>query len=144
MSGTPFSPAAPVADNVMDIDSDPDAEQEAQELAQAQERVHIVNEARERRREEQKWKEEEEKEAQQIAAIEAAEKEVEEILEREWQAQLQVSTRFLQFLSCSNIAAQRDLEVSVMTPEPLLVPFIDKGKEVSTGVNSGVDTRTEN
>ena len=97
MSGTPFSPAAPVADNVMDIDSDPDAEQAARELAQAQERVRMVNEARERRQEERKWKEEEEKEAQRIAAIEVAEKEAEEILEKERQAQLQVSTGFLRF-----------------------------------------------
>src|SRR5882724_2123319 len=33
MSGTPFSPAIPVADNVMDIDSNLDAEQATQELA---------------------------------------------------------------------------------------------------------------
>ena len=97
MSGTPFSPAIPVTDHVMDVDSDPDAEQAARELAQAQERVRMVNEAQERRREERKWKEEEEKEAQRIAAIEAAEKEAEEILERKWQAQLRVTTGFLRF-----------------------------------------------
>src|SRR5882724_11137042 len=57
MSGTPFSPTIPVADNVMDIDSNLDAEQAARELAQAQEQVRIVNKARERRREERKWKE---------------------------------------------------------------------------------------
>src|SRR5882724_12995985 len=39
MSGTPFSPAIPVADNAMDIDSNLDAEQAARELAQAQEQV---------------------------------------------------------------------------------------------------------
>src|SRR5882724_3276773 len=63
MSQTPFSPTvtAPLADNDMDVDSDPDAEQAAQDLAQAQERVRIVNEARERRWEERKRKEEERK-----------------------------------------------------------------------------------
>ena len=81
---------------------------------------------------------------QRIAAIEVAAREAEEVLEREWQAQLQVSTRVLRTLSCTNLVAQRDLEASVMTPEPLLVPFTNKGKEVSTGVHSGVDTGTEN
>ena len=47
-------------------------------------------------------------------------------------------------LTCTNFVAQRDLEVSVITPELLLAPFTDKGKEVSTGVISGIDTRTEN
>src|SRR5882724_1908060 len=63
MSQTPFSPTvtAPLADNDMDIDSDPDAKQVARELAQAQERVRMINEAWERRWEEQKWKEEERK-----------------------------------------------------------------------------------
>jgi len=31
-----------------------------------------------------------------------------------------------------------------MMLEPLLAPFTDKGKEVSTGNHSGIDTRTEN
>jgi len=31
-----------------------------------------------------------------------------------------------------------------MTPEPLLAPFTEKGKEVSSGILSGIDTRTEN
>ena len=131
MSGTPFSPAiaAPVADKVMDIDSDPEAEQAAREFVQAQERLQVANEAWERCREERKRKEEEEKEAQHLMAIE-----VEERLEREWQAQLQVSSGFPRIYLVLNLAAQRDLEVSVMTPEPLLAPFTDKGKEVSTGV----------
>ena len=60
-----------------------------------------------------------------IAVMEAATKEAEEQLEREWQGQLQVSTRVLQKLSCTNFVAQRDLEVLVMMPEPLLAPFTD-------------------
>jgi len=83
-------------------------------------------------------------EVQQVAAREVAAREAEELLEMEHQYQLQVSTGFLQFfVSCSNIAAQRDLEASVMTPEPLLVPFTDKGKEVSTGLVPGFDTGTK-
>ena len=31
-----------------------------------------------------------------------------------------------------------------MTPEPLLAPFTEKGKEVSSGILSGIDTGTEN
>src|SRR5882724_13163414 len=54
MSSTPFSPAIPVTDHIMDVDSDLDAEQAAWELAQAQEWVRMVNEAQERRREERK------------------------------------------------------------------------------------------
>jgi len=73
-----------------------------------------------------------------------ATKEAEEVLEREWQAQLQVSTGVLWNLSCTNLVSQRDLEASVMTLESLLAPFTDKGKEVSTGVDSGFDTGTEN
>jgi len=38
----------------MDVDSDSEAEQAAREFAQAQERLRIANEARERRREERK------------------------------------------------------------------------------------------
>jgi len=116
----------PTADNVqMDVDSDSEGEQAAWEFSQAQEQLCIANEARERRQEEQKRKEEEEKEAQWIAVMEAAAKEAEEQLEREWQGQLQVSTRVLQKLSCTNFVAQRDLEVLVMMPEPLLAPFTD-------------------
>ena len=69
---------------------------------------------------------------------------MEEILERERQAQLQVSTGVLRNSTFTKFVTQRDLEVSVMMPEPLLAPFTDKGQEVSTGVNSGVDTGTEN
>src|SRR5882724_12877275 len=70
MTSIPGSPSllTPTVDNVqMDVDSDSEAEQAAQEFAQAQERLHIANEARERRQEERKRKEEEEKEAQWIA-----------------------------------------------------------------------------
>jgi len=146
MSHTPISPVitAPIADNIqMDVDSYLEAEQVAWEFAQAQEQLRIANEAQERCREEQKRKEEEE-EWQQIEAMEVATKEVEEKLEREWQAQLQVSTRVLRNSSSTNFAAQRDLEASVMMPEPLLMPFTDKGKEVSTGLVSGFGTGTEN
>jgi len=31
-----------------------------------------------------------------------------------------------------------------MTPEPLLAPFTEKGKEVSPGIPSGIYTGTEN
>ena len=120
----------------MDVDSDLEAEQAAREFSQAQEWLHITNEAQDRCQEEQKRKEEEEKEAQWIAAMEAATKEAEEALGRERQAQLQVSTRVLQNSSCTNLVTQRDLEASVMMLEPLLVPFTDKGKEVSTRVDS--------
>src|SRR5882724_5509203 len=141
MSGTPFSPAIPVADNAMDIDSDPDSEQAARELVQAQEWVCIVNEAQERCREERKQKEEEarrvaEREAEeevQWVARETAAREAEELLEMERQYQLQVSTGVLWNSTCTNFVAQKDLEASVMMPEPLLAPFTDKGKEVSTG-----------
>ena len=97
MSSIHGSPVkALVTDSVhMDIDSDSEAEQAAREFTQAQEQLRITNEARERRQEEWKGKEEEEKEWQWIAAIEAARKVAEEILERERQAQLQVSTGVL-------------------------------------------------
>ena len=68
-------------------------------------------------------------------AIEVATKEAEEILERERQAQLQVSTRVLRILTCTEFVTQKDLEESVMMLEQLLAPFTDKGEEVSTGVN---------
>ena len=52
----------PIADNVqMDVDSDSEAEQVAREFTQAQERLWITNEARERHQEE--WKRLEEEEA---------------------------------------------------------------------------------
>ena len=95
MTSTPFSPAinASTIDNVqMDINSDLEAEQVAQELAQAQERVCVANEAQERHWEEQKRKEEEE-EAQWIVAMEVAAREADLILEMEQKFQLQVSLR---------------------------------------------------
>ena len=52
MSPIPGTPSLPTVDNIqMDIDSDLDAEQAARELAQAQERVRVINEARVRCRE---------------------------------------------------------------------------------------------
>ena len=89
MSQTPFSPTvtAPLADNNMDVNSDPDAEQVARELVQAQEQVRIINEARERRWEERKRKEEERK-VQIVAAFKLA---AELAVEREQRIQLQVS-----------------------------------------------------
>ena len=109
MSSVHSSPLhAFVADNVqMDINSDSEAEQAAREFAQPQERLRIANEAWERHREEQKWKEEEEKEWQRIAAIEAARKEAEEVLERELQAQFQVSTGVLRNLTCTDSLHRR-------------------------------------
>src|SRR5882724_10188914 len=155
MSSALSSPSniVPIANNVpMDVDSDSEAKQAAQELAQAQEWVRVTNEARERHQEERKRLEEEEvrwvaerevEEAQWVAVREAATREVEELLEMERQYQLQVSTRVLWNSTCTNFVAQRDLEASVMMPEPLLVPFTDKGKEVSTGLVLGFDTRTK-
>ena len=105
MTSIPGSPShiTPTTDNVqMDVDSDSEAEQAAREFAQAQEWLHVTNEARERHQEEWKQKEEEEKEAQWIVAMEVAAKEVEDILEREQQAQLQVSTGVLRNSSCTN------------------------------------------
>ena len=63
MSPTPVSPSiiVPATDNVlMDVDSDPEAKQAAQELIQAQEWVRTINKAQDRRWEEQKRLEEEE------------------------------------------------------------------------------------
>ena len=56
MSQTPFTPTitSPFANNVMDINSDPEAKRVALELAQAQEQVRATQEAREKCREEQK------------------------------------------------------------------------------------------
>ena len=93
MTSTPFSPTitAPTADNIqMDIDSNLEAQQAAQELSQAQEWVCAANKAQERHKEEWKRKEEEE-EAQQIVAMEAAARKADLILEMERQFQLQVS-----------------------------------------------------
>ena len=53
----------------------------------------------------------------------------------ERQYHLQVSTRVLWNSTCINFVEQKDLEASVMMLEPLLVPFTDKGKEVSTRIN---------
>src|SRR5882724_1372090 len=102
---SPSSLLTPTADNVqMDVDSDSEAEQVAREFAQAQERLRIANEARERHREEQKRLMEEE--AQRVA-----EREAEELLEMEWQFQLQVSTGVLRNWTWYLIVvAQKNLE----------------------------------
>ena len=95
MSQTPFSPTitAPFADNALDINSDPEAEQAALELAQAQERVHTANEAWEKCQEE--WKrQEEERKAKIMAAIKLA---VELAVDRAQRIVLQVSFGFHQF-----------------------------------------------
>ena len=120
MTSIPGTPSliTPIADNIqMDIDSDPEAEQAARKFAQAEEWLHIVNEARERRREEQKRKEEEEearrvaeKEAEEEAqrvARETAAREAEELLEMEWQYQLQVSTGVLWNSTWTNLLHRR-------------------------------------
>jgi len=75
----------------MDIDSDPEAEQAALELAQAQERVCATQEAREKHQEE--WKrQEEERKAKIVATFKlAVEQAVELAVEREQRIQLQVS-----------------------------------------------------
>src|SRR5882724_7749280 len=95
MTSIPGSPSllTPTADNIqMDVDSDSEAEKAAREFAQAQERLRIANEARERRQEERKRLVEEE-------ARQVAEREAEELLEMERQFQLQVSTRVLRNLT---------------------------------------------
>src|SRR5882724_4106587 len=104
MSSALGSPSniVPIADNVpMDVDSDSEAEKVARELAQAQEWVRVANEAPKRRWEERKRLEEEEarrvaereaeEEVQWVVAREAVAREGEELLEMEWQYQLQVS-----------------------------------------------------
>jgi len=67
-------------------------------------------------------------------AIEVAAKEAEESGE-EWQAQLQVSTANHRDSSCTNICCAEGLGGIGDDAEPLLEPFTDKGKEVSTGVH---------
>jgi len=102
MSPTPSSStvAIPSLNSVlMDIDSDPEADQEAQDvelvLRQAQEKVRLVAEAQERCQEDQKRKEEERK-AQIVAATKlAVEQAVELAVDREWRILLQVSLEFL-------------------------------------------------
>ena len=109
MTSTPVSPSniTPITNNIlMDINSDTEAEQVALELAQAQEQVCTANKAWERCQEEQKRKEEEE-EMRWIAVMEAAPREAEEILEREWQIQLQVSTGVLQNLTFINLSHRK-------------------------------------
>jgi len=82
----------------MDVDSDSEAQKAALELEQAQEWVRATNEAWARCWEEQKRREEEE-EVRWVGEMEAAAREVEELLEMERQLQLQVSTGVLQTLT---------------------------------------------
>ena len=106
MSSIPSTPSLPTVNNIqMDVNSDSDAEQAAQELVQAQEQVRVINEARVRCREERKRLEEEEarrvaeraaeEEKRWIAVREVEAREAEELLEMERQYQLQVSTGVL-------------------------------------------------
>ena len=92
MSQTPFSPTitAPFTNNVMDINSNPEAKQVALELAQAQERVHAAQEAQEKRQEEPK-RQQEERKVKIVAAIKLA---AELAVDREWRIVLQVSFGF--------------------------------------------------
>src|SRR5882724_6299464 len=132
------------ANNVpMDVNSDAEAEQAALELAQAQERLRAAKEAREKRQEERK-RQEEERKASTMAAIKlAAEQAAEMAVDRERRIQFRVSFGFFVISFYWRLTVlQQDLEVSVMTPEPLLAPFTDKGKEVSTGLVPGFDTGT--
>ena len=72
MTSIPGTPSLTTVDNVqMDVDSDSDAEQVAQELAQAQEWVRVINEAWVRCWEE--WKRLEEEEARRVVEREAEE-----------------------------------------------------------------------
>jgi len=98
MSQTPFSPTitAPLTNNTMDVDSNPEAKQAALELAQAQEWVHATNEAQEKHQEERKRKEEERKAKIVVATKLAAEQAVELVVDREWRMLLQVSLEILQ------------------------------------------------
>ena len=93
MSQTPFSPTitAPLADNTMDIDSNPEAKQAALELAQAQERVRAAQEAWEKRQEERR-RQEEERKAKIMAAFKLAVEQAAEVaVDREQRILLQVS-----------------------------------------------------
>src|SRR5882724_3334751 len=93
MSQTPFSPTitAPLSNNDMDIDSDPEAEQAAMELAQAQERVRAAQEAWEKCWEEQR-RQEEERKVQIVAAFKLAVEQAAEVaVDREQRILLQVS-----------------------------------------------------
>jgi len=93
MSQTPFSPTitAPLADNTMDVDSNPEAKQAALELAEAQEQVRATQEAREKHWEKRR-RQEEERKVKIVASFKlAAEQAAEQAVEREQRIQLQVS-----------------------------------------------------
>ena len=93
MSQTPFSPTitAPLTNNTMDVDSNPEAKQAALELAQAQEWVRAAQEAQEKCQEERKRQEEERKAKIVVTFKLAAEQAAEQAVEREQRIQLQVS-----------------------------------------------------
>src|SRR5882724_9422358 len=96
MSQTSFSPTipAPFTDNNMDVDSDPEAEQAAMELAQAKEQVHTTQEAWEKCWEDRR-RQEEDRKAKIMATFKLA---AELVVEREWRVQLQVSCGFSHWL----------------------------------------------
>ena len=119
----------------MDLDSDLEADQVAQDveldLRQAPEQVRLVAEAQERCQEYQK-RQEEEKKAQTFVAMKlAAEQAAELVVDREWRILLKVSLEILWLFNWKLTSDQKDLETLVMTPEPLLAPSTDKGKEAS-------------
>jgi len=144
MSPTPSSShvaIAPINNNVlMDINpkADPKAvcvKQEAQDvekiLQQAQEKVTLVNEGQEKCWEE--WKRLEEK-AQLVMMMRSVAGEVTEVaVARERRMILQVIFRLFSSAFVLELTGfgQEDLDVSVMTQEPLLAPWKDKGPEVS-------------
>src|SRR5882724_7292012 len=97
MSQTPFSPTitAPLTDNNMEVDSDPEAEQAALEPTQAQEWVRATQEAREKHREECR-RQEEERKAKIAAAFKLAVEQAAEVaVDRERRILLQVSLVFV-------------------------------------------------
>ena len=78
------------------------------------------------------WKRLEEEKVQLVMVMKSVTKEaVESAVDREQRILLQVSFRFLWLLDWKLTSEQKDLEALVMMPEPLLVPFTEKGKEVS-------------
>ena len=85
------TPTIPFADNNLDVDSDPEAEQAALELALAQERVRTAQEAQEKRWEERRRQEEDRKAKIMVTFKLAAEQAAELVVEREQRVQLQVS-----------------------------------------------------
>jgi len=127
----------------MDVNPDPEAEHAAQQLTQAQEQVCAINEAWETHWEEWKILEEEE-EVRWIAAIEVAAKEVEEKLEREQQAQFQVSTGIHWNSSCTNICCAEGLGGVSDDAGTFTGTFYQQGQRGEFQGSSEIDTGTEN